>query len=124
GGRAHRGPRPATPAATAAGRAGDGGELHAVVVPAAHVLACHAATSGRAVVARRSGRAAAPATDGIANGLAEVAPAAKFSGLLLRVDDAATPGPAGVKVSLCDHVSLLCLRGRLPGDPPSFGVAL
>src|SRR5690606_3876597 len=36
------------------------------------------------------------------------------------VGDAATPGPAGVKVSLCDHVSLLCLRGPLPRAAPSL----
>src|SRR5690606_25891070 len=88
----------------------DGGELHAVVVPAAQVLARHAGGPCGAVVARRAGRAAAPATDGITNGLAEAAPAAQLSGLLLRVGDAATPGPAGVKVPLCYHVSLLCLR--------------
>src|SRR5690606_41792913 len=105
-------------------RTGGGTASPATAVAQPPVQAGTGGTPAGAVVPRLSGRAAAPATVGTANGLAEVAPAAKFSGLLLRVDAAATPGPAGVKVPLCDHVSLLCLRGRLPGDPPSFGVAL
>src|SRR5690606_39465528 len=117
--------------------------LHAVVVPAAQVLARHAGRSCRAVVARAAATAARPAPgDRAANGLAEAAPAAELFGLLLRVGDAtaapaalcisnechemsflgcgsigvrvgdaATPGPAGVKVSLCYHVCLLCILG-------------
>src|SRR5690606_28811838 len=133
GGCAHRGDR----ATTTAGRPGDGGELHAVVVPAAHVLARHAGTSCGAVVARRAGRAAAarvtsqaptdkiggfvvdPEAFGFFLRVLDAAAAAaalcvsnechemSFLGcgsIGVPVGDAATPGPAGVKVPLCYHV--------------------